>query len=77
VAHNGINFDLRFINKKLEQNELPLINNCLIDTSQLSRAINKHLSYHRLGVIARDYKINYDDSIAHRADFDAEVLYDV
>lgn len=77
VAHNGINFDLRFINKKLEQNNLPLITNCLIDTMQISKAINKHLSYHRLGVIARDYKINYDDTIAHRADFDAEVLYEV
>lgn len=77
VAHNGINFDLRFLNKKLEQNNLPLINNCLIDTTQLSRAINKHLSYHKLGVIARDYKINYSEDIAHRADFDAEVLYEV
>jgi DNA polymerase-3 subunit alpha (Gram-positive type) len=77
VAHNGIKFDLRFINKKLEQNGLPLINNCIVDTMQLSRAINKNLTHHRLGVIARDYKIEYDEDIAHRADFDAEILYQV
>jgi DNA polymerase-3 subunit alpha (Gram-positive type) len=41
---------------------------------QISRTINKHLSRHSLGVIACDYGITYDDSTAHRADFDAEVL---
>jgi DNA polymerase-3 subunit alpha (Gram-positive type) len=77
IAHNGINFDLRFLNKKLEQNDLPLIKNTLIDTMQLSRAVNTGLTYHTLGIIARHYKIDYDESIAHRADFDANVLYSV
>jgi DNA polymerase-3 subunit alpha (Gram-positive type) len=77
IANNGINFDLRFLNKKLEKNNLPLIENCVIDTAQLSRAINKHLLHHRLGVIARDYGIAYDETIAHRADVDTEILFAV
>ncbi|OAV63408.1 DNA polymerase III polC-type [Bacteroidales bacterium Barb4] len=77
IAHNGINFDLRFLNKKLEQHHLPLITNPLIDTMQLSRALNKDLVKHNLGVIARHHKIYYDEAVAHRADFDAAVLNDV
>jgi DNA polymerase-3 subunit alpha (Gram-positive type) len=61
----------------LEQHNLPILTNSLIDTMQLSRTINPDLASHRLGTIARSLKIDYDDSIAHRADFDAKVLYDV
>jgi DNA polymerase-3 subunit alpha (Gram-positive type) len=68
---------LRFLNKKLEQHNLPLIKNALIDTVQVSRAVNTNLNYHTLGIIARHYKIDYDESIAHRADFDANILYSI
>lgn len=74
VAHNGINFDYRFLNKKLVQNGFEPIKNTLIDTLQLSRTIHKELFKHTLGTICRKYKIEYSDEIAHRADFDAEVL---
>ncbi|MDE7434010.1 MAG: hypothetical protein K2M43_02695 [Mycoplasmoidaceae bacterium] len=74
VAHNGINFDIRFLNKKLVQNGLEPIDNTLIDTLQISRAIHKDQTKHTLGSICRKYKIEYTDEIAHRADFDAEVL---
>jgi DNA polymerase-3 subunit alpha (Gram-positive type) len=74
VAHNGINFDIRFLNKKLIQSKRSPLRNVLIDTMQVSRGINKDMARHNLGAICRSNKILYDDSIAHRADFDAEVL---
>ena len=74
IAHNGINFDLAFINKMLEKNNMPLIKNCLIDTMQLSRAINIELAQHSLGRLCRHYKIDYVEEVAHRADKDAEFL---
>lgn len=74
VAHNGINFDIRFLNKKLIQNGLEPIKNTLIDTMNVSRAVNEEMHQHSLGVLSRKYKLQYDDEIAHRADFDAEVL---
>jgi DNA polymerase-3 subunit alpha (Gram-positive type) len=77
VAHNGINFDMRFINRKCEKYGLPRANNTCIDTMQISRSINQEYSNHRLGTICRKNKIIYDDSIAHRANFDAEVLMKV
>jgi DNA polymerase-3 subunit alpha (Gram-positive type) len=77
IAHNGINFDYRFLNKKLEQSNMPLLTNTIVDTMQISRAINTDLRQHALGVVARYYKINYDESVAHRADFDVSVLYSV
>ena len=29
---------------------------------------------YRLGNVCRVYRVNYDDDVAHRADYDAEVL---
>jgi DNA polymerase-3 subunit alpha (Gram-positive type) len=40
----------------------------------LSRAVNKDMDKHSLGAISKKYKFDYTDEIAHRADFDAEVL---
>jgi DNA polymerase-3 subunit alpha (Gram-positive type) len=77
IAHNAVAFDIRFINKKLQQNKMPVLTNTVIDTLLLSHAINTHLVRHNLGVVARDLKLNYDESTAHRADFDASILRDV
>jgi DNA polymerase-3 subunit alpha (Gram-positive type) len=77
IAHNALNFDIRFINKKLQQNKMPTLTNTVIDTLFLSYAMNTHLVRHNLGVIARDLKLSYDESIAHRANFDARILYEV
>ncbi len=74
IAHNGINFDYRFINKKLEQNKMALLTNTIIDTMQVSRLINEEMTQHNLGAIARKYKFTYNELIAHRADFDTEIL---
>lgn len=77
IAHNGINFDFRFLNKKLVENGFEPLKNVMIDTLQISRAINKELYRHTLGAICRKNKIEYTDEIAHRADFDAMVLASV
>ena len=77
VAHNGINFDFSFINTKLEQYGMPLINNCLIDTMVISRSINPEYKSNTLEFICKKNKIEYDRVSAHRADYDAEVLTDV
>lgn len=77
VAHNGINFDLQFLNCKLSQNNRPVINNQFIDSMLLSRALNEDLNSHSLGGVCKKYWIEYDEEIAHRADFDANVLLKV
>lgn len=77
VAHNGIDFDFKFLQTKLALNKLELLNNPMIDTLRISWAINDNYSYHSLGSIARKLNIDYDEEIAHRADVDAEVLKNV
>jgi DNA polymerase-3 subunit alpha (Gram-positive type) len=53
------------------------ITNPLIDTMVISRSINPAQTRHNLGVLSRNLKLKYDETTAHRADFDAEVLYTV
>lgn len=77
IAHNGIKFDLPFLNCKLEQLKMEKINNPLIDTMQVSRAVNEQISGHSLGAICRKFKIEYNENEAHRADKDSEYLLDV
>lgn len=74
IAHNAFSFDYRFLNKKLVQNGFSPLKNNIIDTLQVSRAINTEMVQHSLGTICRHYKIDYNEEEAHRADFDARVL---
>jgi DNA polymerase-3 subunit alpha (Gram-positive type) len=72
VAHNA-EFDFNFLNEKLIQiGREPLKNVCL-DTLNLSKALLNR-RYYRLGLIAKNYGVSYDDEVAHRGDYDAEVL---
>lgn len=76
VAHNAT-FDYGFMNEELRRlNEKPLLNP-VIDTLDFARAIHSDRRAYRLGNIARLYKITYDEDVAHRADYDANVLADV
>jgi DNA polymerase-3 subunit alpha (Gram-positive type) len=76
VAHNAT-FDIGFLEKALILLDLPKLNNCVIDTMQLSRVILKERKYHNLGSCARAYYVRYDMEIAHRADYDALILAQV
>ncbi len=73
VAHNAF-FDYSFLNSVYKKNGLGELKNPVIDTLKISWLVNKTLKNHRLGTVARNENQNYDESIAHRADYDAEVL---
>ena len=76
VAHNA-DFDFNFLNEKLEEiGREPLKNTCL-DTLNLARSVIKNRKYYKLGYIAKQFNVDYDEDTAHRADYDAEVLADV
>lgn len=76
LAHNA-NFDFGFLNANLVRLNRPILTNTVIDTLDLSKALLKDKKFYRLGVIAKHYKISYDESGAHRADYDTEVLHQV
>lgn len=73
VAHNA-SFDLNFLNKAYTDNGLGKITNPVIDTMKLSWLIHPKSRAHRLGVLAKNEMITYDNDSAHRADYDAEIL---
>ncbi len=73
AAHNA-NFDIGFLNENCKRHGIPTIDNPLIDSLALARAIMKPMKSYRLGTVARYYKVSYDEEVAHRADYDAEVL---
>ncbi|MGL5640189.1 MAG: PolC-type DNA polymerase III [Mycoplasmoidaceae bacterium] len=77
IAHNGKDFDIKFINKKLEDNSIATIKNPLIDTMLLSKAQNPKFKSHSLANISKKLGIFYNENEAHRAMFDTEVLLKV
>lgn len=76
VAHNA-SFDIDFLNEILRKLNRPILSNTVIDTLDLSRALFSNRRSYRLGSIARLMRITYDDDVAHRADYDAEILSNV
>ena len=73
MAHNA-KFDIGFLNESLKRLGQEPIQNPVIDSLALARAIMKPMKSYRLGNVCRVYRVNYDDEVAHRADYDAEVL---
>jgi DNA polymerase-3 subunit alpha (Gram-positive type) len=73
VAHNAT-FDYHFLNEELKRIDRAPMTNCVIDTLDLSRAILRDRRAYRLGNVARNYHVAYDEEVAHRADYDAESL---
>jgi DNA polymerase-3 subunit alpha (Gram-positive type) len=73
VAHNA-NFDFNFLNCLSQRLGYGELTNTVIDTLTLSRVLIPNSKSHRLGTVAKNYHIVYDEKIAHRADYDAEVL---
>ena len=76
VAHNAT-FDYHFLNEELRRIGRPPLHNCVIDTLDLARVVLKDRHFYRLGNISNYYRISYDEEVAHRADYDAEVLSSV
>lgn len=73
VAHNA-SFDYHFMNEELRRLGRPPLKNTVIDTLDMARAVLKERRAYRLGNIARNYHVSYDEEVAHRADYDAEAL---
>lgn len=73
VAHNAT-FDYNFLNDELARIGREPLMNPVIDTLDLARSMQADRKGYRLGQIARSYGIRYDEDVAHRADYDAEVL---
>ncbi len=73
VAHNAA-FDFGFLNSELERINEPPLTNAVIDTLDLSRSLLKNRRAYRLGNMCRAYNIPYDEEVAHRANYDADVL---
>jgi len=76
VAHNA-NFDFNFLRSYARKLGYPELDNTVIDTLTIARSFYPHLKNHRLGTVAKKNGILYDDRIAHRGDYDADVLTDV
>ncbi len=73
VAHNAA-FDVRFINENLKRLNRNPLQNTVIDTLDCARALIKDRKAFKLGKVARYYAIPYDEEVAHRADYDAEIV---
>ncbi|QVK09055.1 PolC-type DNA polymerase III [Mycoplasma mycoides] len=76
VAHNA-NFDFTFLSYWSEKLGYGKLENTIIDTLTISRIIYPDLKSHRLGSLAKRVNISYDPSIAHRGDYDADILADI
>lgn len=80
VAHNA-KFDLSFMYMAYLKYSLGRFNFNVIDTLGLSRFLEPSERYHNLTVLMERYKINWDESKHHRADYDSEgtslILYEM
>ncbi len=73
VAHNA-SFDINFCKQKFVDNNLDTSYIIGIDTLALSRFFKPDERKHNLGALAKRLGVSYDSLVAHRADYDAEVL---
>ncbi|AHI53980.1 DNA polymerase III subunit alpha (PolC) [Spiroplasma sabaudiense Ar-1343] len=73
VAHNA-NFDLNFLKSWSSKLGFGEINNTVIDTLSIARVVLPKIKNHRLGTVAKNFGVLYDEKIAHRGDYDAEIL---
>ncbi|NQZ29448.1 MAG: PolC-type DNA polymerase III [Mycoplasmatales bacterium] len=73
VAHNAA-FDMGFINEKLAKYNLEPLNAVVVDTLPAAKILDPDQKRFRLENVALKNGHTYDSTVAHRADYDAEVL---
>ncbi|SJZ54008.1 PolC-type DNA polymerase III [Mycoplasmopsis verecunda] len=73
VAHNA-HFDSHFIYQKFIQENMELPKTFFIDTLIVSRYLFSEKREHNLGAFCANLSVVYDANVAHRADYDADVL---
>ncbi len=71
VAHNA-KFDTSFIEMAYKKYGLGEFTNCVIDTLELSRALDNGFARHSLSALVKRYNVEWDESAHHRGDYDAE-----
>ncbi len=71
VAHNA-KFDVSFLNMAYKKYGLGQFNNTVIDTLELSRALDNNYARHSLSALVKRYEVPWDEDAHHRADYDAE-----
>ncbi len=71
VAHNA-KFDVSFIVMAHIKYNLGEFTNTVIDTLELSRALDTGYARHSLSALVKRYDVPWDESAHHRGDYDAE-----
>ena len=71
VAHNA-KFDISFIEMAMKKYNLGEFKNTVIDTLELSRALDQGFARHSLSALVKRYNVPFDEDAHHRADYDAE-----
>ena len=71
VAHNA-KFDVSFINMAYNKYNLGNLENTIIDTLELSRALDNGYARHSLSALVKRYDVPFDETAHHRGDYDAE-----
>ena len=71
VAHNA-KFDISFITSAMKKYKLGEFNYTVIDTLELSRALDQGFARHSLSALVKRYNVPWEEDAHHRADYDAE-----
>ena len=71
VAHNA-KFDASFLSMAYKKYNLGEYKNPLIDTLQISRALDPDVGRHSLSALVKRYEVPWDEDAHHRADYDSE-----
>ncbi|BAH87636.1 type I-E CRISPR-associated endoribonuclease Cas2e [Streptococcus mutans] len=71
----GINFDIKFINKKLKELNQPLLKNRVYDLMQYAKKEKLFLDNYKLQTVLKAYEI--EDEVPHRALHDSKLIYDL
>ena len=71
IAHNA-KFDISFIEMAMKKYNLGTFKNTVIDTLELSRALDPEHARHSLSALVKRYDIPFEEDAHHRADYDAE-----
>ncbi|WP_406617157.1 PolC-type DNA polymerase III [Mycoplasmopsis adleri] len=76
IAHNA-KFDYNFLKEQFRINNIPFPNVTVVDSLIVSRIASPENTRHRLEDVANRLGVKYDPNVAHRGDYDADVLADV
>jgi DNA polymerase-3 subunit epsilon len=74
VAHNGIEFDIPFLNYEFKRVGLSEINLPVVDTMVQGRHATPRGKLPRLQELCFAYGVDYDPAKAHAADYDVKVM---